>query len=50
MKHERRRMKRAAKHERGQYKREMRHGGGRTRDQPWKLVISFHGVRRETKQ
>lgn len=52
MKYERRRMKRAAKHERRQRKWEARamrhHGEGCHKgDQPWKLIISFHGARSE---
>ena len=54
MKHEHRRNKRTMKHERRQRRREaraMRCGeGGSRRDQPWKLIISYHGARTETVQ
>ena len=54
MKYEHRRAKRAMKHERRQRKleaRAMRHGEGSSRrDQPWKLIISYHGASREAGQ
>lgn len=50
MKYERRRYKRALKHERRQRKWEakaaMRRGEGHSKE-AWKLIISFHGARRE---
>ena len=54
MKHERRRIKREIRHERRQRKweaRAIRHASGTSRkDEPWKLIISFHGARKETGQ
>lgn len=50
MKCEHRRMKRAMKYERRQRRREakvMRYGERTRGDQPWKLIISFHGARGE---
>lgn len=53
MKYEHRQVKRAMKYERRQRKREAkatRHHGGKSthkRDQPWKLIISFHGAHRD---
>ena len=54
MKHEHRRVKRAMKHERRQRRREarvMRYGEESSRgNRPWKLIISYHGVRGEPGQ
>ena len=54
MKHEHRRAKRAMKHERRQRRREarvMRYGEESSRgNRPWKLIISYHGVRGEPGQ
>lgn len=54
MKHEHRRMKRAMKHERRQRRQEARATrcgeGGSQGVKPWKLIVSYHGARRETGQ
>jgi len=54
MRYEHRLVKRAMKHERRQRKLEARvrrHGEGRSRgDQPWKLIVSYHGASREAGQ
>ena len=55
MKYEHRRMKRAMRHERRQRRleaRTMRYGGEESSRgvKPWKLIISYHGVRGETGQ